>query len=189
LKPIYTIFSRVIFLNIIAGFLILVTLQFAIIGSINLYKNEIDYFGIVVFLLLLVLNFWLLTCTFLPFIKINDGGIYAYSIFWRRHLTWDEIKFAKLVKCYNRHSTGHSAISFEETKIPETKPYAFTNKGVRINTFIFVSCKNIKNPESLLLGGQLLSHKKITKKDEIAFAFEKRAWQLIEKYINKFNTV
>lgn len=89
-----------------------------------------------------------------------------------------------MLKVESRHSTGRQSISFEFTQEPEWKK-AVTNKGARVNTFIFISKKGIKKPKSISLGGQLLNHNKITTIDEIAFEYEQTAWKTIQKKLNE----
>ena len=108
--------------------------------------------------------------------------------FWKRHIKWAEIKTVKLLKASNRRagvsSFSKASVTFEITKEPETKNNAMTNKGVRVKTFIVISKKNYQIPESLSLGGQLLTHGKMTTKQDIAFEFEVKAWEMIQRKIN-----
>ncbi|WDF45723.1 hypothetical protein PQ459_12540 [Chryseobacterium sp. KACC 21268] len=129
-----------------------------------------------------------MTATLLPIIKIDNDGISAYSIFWKRHIKWEEIKTVKLLKASNRRvgvsSFSRASVTFEITKKPETKNNAMTNNGVRVKTFIIISKKNYQIPESLSLGGKLLTHGKLTTKQDIAFEFEVKAWEMIQRIIN-----
>lgn len=170
--------------------MILFTLQFLAVGIFNiaesgigfyLYENFIGFIGIVI---ILILDIWLLTSTFLPVIKINGDGISAYSIFWKRKIIWTEIQSAKLLKVGSRHSAGRQSISFEFTQEPERKN-ALTNKGARVNTFIIISKKGVKKPKSLSLIAQLLNHNKITTNEEIAFEYEQTAWETIKRKLSE----
>ncbi|MCZ4244800.1 hypothetical protein [Pedobacter punctiformis] len=191
MKTVYRIFSKVWFLNIIAMIMMLFTLQFAVIGIISIAENRIKFYlndnflGVILFVIILIVDIWILTATFLPIIKINDYGIFAYSIFWKRRILWAEMKSAKLLKTKNRHSTGRASVDFEFTKEPETKNNALTNNGLRVNTFIIISKKLIKKPENLSLSIQLLNHKKITTIEEIAFEYEEEAWKIIQNKLNE----
>lgn len=190
LKSTYRIFTKVSFLSIITILLILSTLQFLVVGIFNIAENGVGYFlnenfiGIFFIVIISIFDIWLLTSTFLPVIKINDSGIFSYSIFWKRKIIWTEIQSVKLLKVESRHSTGRQSISFEFTQESERKN-ALTNKGVRVNTFIIISKKGIKKPKSISLGGQLLNHNKITTIDEIAFEYEQTTWETIKNKLSK----
>ena len=124
-----------------------------------------------------------------PVIKISSSGISAYSIFWTRHLKWKDVRTITLVKMSTRGS-GHSSfsstsVSFEHTLEPETKNIAFLNKGIRVNTFIVVSTNNFQIPIDLSLGLQLTTHRKITSEREIAFQYEEKAWEMIQKQLKQ----
>lgn len=170
--------------------MILFTLQLIVVGILNIATHGFSYFlqdnwiMLIFFVIYLLLDIWILTATFLPVIKINDNGIFAYSIFWKRKILWTEIHSAKLLKVESRHLTGRQSISFEFTQEPERKN-ALTNKGARVNTFICVSKKGFKMPKSLSLGGQLLTHNKITTINEIAFEYEQTAWETINNKLSK----
>ena len=118
LKSTYRIFTKVSFLSIITILMILFTLQFLVVGMFNITVNGVGYFlnenliSIIFIVIVLIFDIWLLTSTFLPVIKINDSGIFAYSIFWKRKIIWTEIQSAKLLKVESRHSTGRQSISF-----------------------------------------------------------------------------
>lgn len=195
MKPIFRIFSRVWFLNIIASFIVFVTLLWLVIGitqltefGLNGFINDHSY-GIALFFGFLPINIWILTATFLPIIKINSDGISAYSIFWKRHIKWEEMRYANLMKITTRAggntSFSSTSVSFESTSEPETKNIAFLNKGCRVNTFIVVSQDQFRNRESLSLAFQLTTHGKLTSKREIAFEYDEKAWHLIQNRINK----
>lgn len=170
--------------------MILFTLQFLVVGIFNIAENGIGYFisenfiGIIFIVIILIFDIWLLTSTFLPLIKINDSGIFAYSIFWKRKIIWTEIQSAKLLKVQSRHSAGRQSISFEFTQEPEQKN-ALTNKGASVNTFIIISKKDVKKPKSISLGRKLLNHNKITTIDEIAFGYEQTAWETIKNKLSE----
>ena len=174
--------------------MLLFTLQMLVVGILGIYEVGFYHFVssnfiyIIFFLIYLMLDIWILTATFLPIIKINENGISAYSLFWKRHIQWAEIKTVKLLKASNRRagvsSFSRASVAFEITKEPETKNNAMTNKGVRVKTFIIISKKNYQIPESLSLGGQLLTHGKMTPKQDIAFEFEVKAWEMIQRRIN-----
>lgn len=194
MKATYRIFANILFLNIVAIIMLLFTLQMFIVGILGI--NEVGFYHfvgsnfiyIIFFFIYLCLDIWILTATFLPIIKIDNDGISAYSIFWKRHIQWEEIKTVKLLKSSNRRagvsSFSKASVTFEITKEPETKNNAMTNKGVRVKTFIIISKKNYQIPESLSLGGQLLTHGKMTTKQDIAFEFEVKAWEMIQRKIN-----
>ncbi|WP_337085161.1 hypothetical protein [Elizabethkingia anophelis] len=189
MKTIYCIFSRSWILNCIAIVMLMFTLQFAVIGIINITQNGIEYYlnenlmGVLFFVMLLIFDVWILTATFLPIIKINAKGVTAYSLFLKRKISRAEIISAKLLMVKTRHSAGRSSISFEFTQQPETK--SALNKGERINTFIIISKKSLKKPNSLSFGWKLLSHSKITTPEAIAFEYEPKAWQIIQENFNK----
>jgi len=176
-------------LNSIAVLMILFTIQMTAVGVLGIAKHGIGYFSngnwivLPLFFIYLLFDIWILTATFLPLIKINEDGIFAYSLFWKRHIKWQEIKAANLLKTNTRGSrggsVGRSSISFETTPVPENKSF-FANKGVIVKTFIVVSKKAFKNPTSLSLGGQLLTHSKIATAEEIAFEYDDTAWQIIQ---------
>lgn len=156
------------------------------VGFYHFVSSNLIY--IIFFFIYLILDIWILTATFSPIIKISENGISAYSLFWKRHIKWAEIKTVKLLKASNRRagvsSFSKASVTFEITKEPETKNNAMTNKGVRVKTFIVISKKNYQIPESLSLGGQLLTHGKMTTKQDIAFEFEVKAWEMIQRKIN-----
>jgi len=169
--------------------MLLFTLHMAILGIIEVGKNGFydfakgNFIYIIFFFIYLLLDVWILRATFLPVIKISEKGISAISLFRNRHMSWDEIKTVKLLKASNRRSGGKLGSawgSFEITDEAETKGNAMTNKVVRVNTFIVVSKVNYKTPPSLSLSGQLLTHEKITIAEEIAFAYESKAWDIIQ---------
>lgn len=169
--------------------MLLFTLHMAILGIIEVGKNGFydfakgNFIYIIFFFIYLLLDVWILRATFLPVIKISEKGISAYAIVWNRHMSWEEIKTVKLLKASNRRSGGafgSAWVSFEITDEAETKGNAMTNKGVRVNTFIVVSKVNYKTPPPLSLSGQLLTHEKITTAEEIAFAYESKAWDVIQ---------
>lgn len=194
MKATYRIFANILFLNIVAIIMLLFTLQMFIVGILGINEVGFHYFVvsnfiyIIFFFIYLCLDIWILTATFLPIIKIDNDGISAYSIFWKRHIQWDEIKTVKLLKSSYRRagvsSFSKASVTFEITKKPETKNNAMTNNGVRVKTFIIISQKNYQIPDSLSLGGQLLTHGKMTTKQDIAFEFEVKAWEMIQRKIN-----
>ena len=170
------------------------TVQFAVIGIINIVKNGVEYYlnenliGVLFFIILLIFDAWILTATFLPIIKINAEDITAYSIFWKRKIAWTEITSVKLIKAQTRQSTGLSSITFEFTQQPETKNNALLNKGVRVNTFTFISKKSVKKPIAHSSSWKLLSHSKIATPEAIAFEYEPKALQIIQEHLNKQKT-
>ena len=194
MKATYRIFTNVLFLNIVAIIMLLFTLQMFIVGILGI--NEVglyhflrsNFIYIIFFFIYLCLDIWILTATFLPIIKIDNDGISAYSIFWKRRIQWEEIKTVKLLKASNRRagvsSFSKASVTFEITNEAETKNNAMTNNGVRVKTFIIISKKNYQIPESLSLGGQLLTQGKMTTKQDIAFEFEGKAWEMIQRKIN-----
>jgi hypothetical protein len=191
LKTVYRIFSKVWFLNFVATITTAFTLQMTIVGIINIVENGTNYYLndhnfiiVIFFLIYLVFDIWILTSTFLPVIKINANGIFAYSIFWKRKILWTEMKSAKLLKTKNRHLTGRASIVFEFTEEPEAKN-ALIDKRLRVNIFIIISKKIIKKPESFSLSGQLLSHKKMTTIEEITFEYDEEAWKIIQNKVKQ----
>jgi len=175
---------------------LVLTLQFLVVGILDIEKVGINKFfldhysfGVIYFFGLSLATIWLLTCTFLPVIRINQEGISAYSIFWTRHFKWEEIQSFHLVKlstkASGRSSYSRTSVTFEKTSKPETKSIAFLNKGVRVNTFIFISKNKVINPKNISLGVQLTSHRKITLKQELAFEYEKKAWEIIQIGLGK----
>ena len=174
--------------------MMLFTLQMAIVWILNISTHGFSYFihrnwmMLIFFILYLLLDIWILTATFLPLIKISNNGISAYSLFWSRTIKWEEIKSANLLKMKTRGSrggsVGSSSVFFDTTQQPEIKNNALTNKGLRVNTFIIVSKGSYQNPSSLSLGGRLVTHGKMTTKDEIAFMYDKEAWQSIQNRLN-----
>jgi len=195
MKTIFRIFSKVWFLSFMAIFSSLVALLWLIIGLYQLLQlGVIDFInihwnGMIIYAGFLLIVIWLLTCTIFPVIKISSSGISAYSIFWTRHLKWKDVRIISLVKMSTRGS-GHSSfsstsVSFEHTLEPETKNIAFLNKGIRVNTFIVVSTNNFQIPIDLSLGLQLTTHRKITSEREIAFQYEEKAWEMIQKQLKQ----
>ena len=195
MKTIFRIFSKVWFLSFMAIFSSLVALLWLIIGLYQLLQlGLIDFInihwnGMIIYAGFLLIVIWLLTCTIFPVIKISSSGISAYSIFWTRHLKWKDVRTISLVKMSTRGS-GHSSfsstsVSFEHTLEPETKNIAFLNKGIRVNTFIVVSTNNFQIPIDLSLGLQLTTHRKITSEREIAFQYEEKAWEMIQKQLKQ----
>lgn len=174
----------------IALFMLLFLIQFAIYGIGNIIENGIyhslryDYIPIVFFFIFLAINLWILTATFLPIIKINKFGITAYSILWKRSIKWEEIQSVKLLKMSTRGGAiGSAAASFELTKLPEKKS-TLSNKGFRVATYILISKSN-KSIKSFSKRYQLLTHHKMTNVDEIAFEFDPQSWEIINEKINK----
>lgn len=171
--------------------MVLFTFQMIAIGALGMAKNGVGYFSdnwiiLPFFFIYLLLDIWILTASFFPVIKVNNEGVFAYSLFWKRKLEWQEIKSAGLLKSKTlgtKSSFGRAAVSFEFTKEPENKSF-FANKGVIVKTFIVVSKRGLANPSSLSLGGQLLTHAKITTVNEIAFEYESKAWQLIQEKLD-----
>lgn len=182
----YRFFSRILFLNILSIIMLWMFFSSLVSCFYNIYNYGIQYYRtenileIPLLLIFLIVSIWLSTASFLPLIKINNNGIVAYSIFWKKRLTWHEIKTVKLLKAHTRAGGQQASTYFEFTNKPEKKS-VFENKGIRVRTFIIVSNKNIKIPEGLLLSFQLFSHNKITKNSEIAFEFDSKAWQIINQ--------
>jgi hypothetical protein len=192
LKPVYTIFSHIIFLNIIAIFTILTSLQMTyyfilnlVQGGWNYYFIDLNFIILIAYLLLLVFDVWILTGTLLPIIKIDDFGITAYSIFWRRALKWEELKACKLLKLSAGHSHSTMSVSWAVIQSPINKG-AWKNKGLRVNTFILLHKHKFKMPEDLSLKG-LLSHNKIVDKDGIAFEYNHKAWLILQEKLDLQN--
>ena len=193
MKTYYTIFRKGWVLNTIAVLMTLFTLQMIVEGIAGITEHGIGYFAngnwiiIPFFFGYLSLDIWILTATFLPIIKISDDGISAYSLFWKRTIKWEEIKSAKLLKTKIRGSRGgsigSSSNSFEITAIPENMSF-FANKGLIVKTFIVISKATYKVPFTLSLGGQLLTHSKITSSKEIAFEHSNESWKIIQKKLN-----
>ena len=190
----YRIFSKVLFLNTVAIVVTLLTLQMTIVGILNIAEYGSRFFTfenvpvLVFYLLYLLFDIWLLTATFLPIIKLNDKGISARSFFWRRHIKWVDIQTTRLLKVSNTRrgagSLSRATVSFEIVQQPETENNAMTNKGIRVKTFIVVSKGPFKTPDSLSLGGQLLTHRKLTTEQDIAFEYEAKAWKIIREKLN-----
>lgn len=189
MKTMYRIFSKEPILLIITLVLLLFTLQFAIFGLSALMKEGMVYFfngnsiGLVFFALLLVIDIWLLTATFLPIIKINDQGIKACSVFWRRTIKWEDIKVSRLLKVtFTRGGSGLGGMNMNtawvKTPVNEFKP------GRRkVRTYIVVAAKMLPNQYNA--GSvQMFKHKAITDKHSIAFEFEPLAWHYIQQRLN-----
>jgi hypothetical protein len=192
-KPIYTVFSRLIFLNVIAILMLCFTAQMTyyfvlnlIVESWNYYFVNGNFIVLFAYLLLLVFDVWILTATLLPIIKIDNSGVCAYSIFWRRFIKWEEIQSVKLLQSGSKSSRYAMGVSFTIVNAPITKS-SFSNKGVRLNTFILVCKSKFKMPEDLSTMG-LLTHNKIVDKNAIAFEFSANAWHCIQARVdNKSN--
>jgi hypothetical protein len=184
LKPVYTIFSRVTFLNVIAILIICFSLQMTYYFVLNLWEGGWNYYFsnsnfivLVAYALLLVFDVWILTASILPVIKIDDFGISAYSIFWRRNFKWNEIASFELLKS-SASSTRHAmSVSWSIVQSPFNK-VALGNKGIRVNTFILIHKHKFKMPKNLSLMG-LLSHNKIVDKEGIAFEYSEKAERII----------
>lgn len=189
-KPLYRVFSKSLLLYITVLMLFLTVVLFfnavAEVGE-NGWKTISDLYFIPVLLLigLLFVNIWLLTSSILPIIKIDNYGISAYSIFWKRKIAWSDISSAALVLCKSELKNGRWAhTSFEHVKIPQ-QINPLKNKGIKLSTFIIVSSQAIKPKPNLLLSANLLSHHKIATRHEIAFEYEPVAWLAINTAPNK----
>jgi hypothetical protein len=189
LKPVYTFFSRMTFLNVIAILIICFSLQMTYYFVLNLLDGGWNYYFInsnfivlVAYALLLVFDVWILTASLLPIIKIDEFGIYAYSIFWRRNFKWNEIASFELLKSSSSSKRHAMSMSWSIVQSPINKG-ALGNKGVRVNTFILIHKNKFKMPKNLSLMG-LLSHNKIVDKEGIAFEFDTKAWGIIQEKLN-----
>ena len=190
MTTLYRKFRRVWFLNAVAVLMLLFTLQLTVVGFLGIAKHGIHYFSnqnwivIPFYFIYILLDIWILTASLLPIVKINEDGIFAYSLFWKRRILWHQVKSSSLLRTETigsrGGSTGHSSVSFSITSEPENKSF-FTNKGVILKTFIVVSKTDLVNPASLSLGKQLVTHDKIARIDEIVFEYEKEAWLAIQR--------
>lgn len=193
MKTTYSIFRKGWVLNTVAVLMMLFTLQMIVVGLLGIAAQGIRYFSngnwiiLPFFFIYLLLDIWILTATFLPIIKINEDGIAAHSLFWKRKIKWQEIKATNLLKTKTlgsrRGPIGRSSISFETTTVPKNKSF-FANKGLIVQTFIVISKTAFINPPSLALGSQLLTHSKITTTQDIAFQYDQKMWQIIQQKVN-----
>ncbi|MNK52704.1 hypothetical protein D3C87_716460 [compost metagenome] len=173
--------------------MMLFTLQMTVVGLMGLAQHGISYFSngnwiiLPFFFIYLCLDIWILTTTFLPIIKISEEGISAYSLFWKRNMPWYEIRSAYLLRTKTIGSRGgtigRSSVSFEIIPEAEAKNTS-TTTGAIVKTFIVVSRNKAINSSALSLGGQLLTHHKLTTAQEIAFEYENVAWQMIQHKVN-----
>ncbi len=189
MKPIYTIFSQMLFLNSIALLMFCFTLQMSyyfvmnfVFSGWNYYFVDGNFIGLIAYFLLLVFDIWILTATILPIIRIDDFGIKAYSIFWTRFLKWEEINSIHLLKASTQSSRNFMHVSWRKTNIP-VRTSTFRNKGVRVNTFVVLFKTKFKMPPDLSIRG-LLSHGKIVDNEAIAFEFDIKSWSFIQEKIN-----
>jgi len=184
-KPIYRVFSRspLIYLAVFV-----LALTISLLGPTlaaakqSSFQTFFDWFlnPIALFSILLLFNIWLLTSSVLPIIRIDNYGVKAYSIFWRRKLAWEEIKAAGLFLCKSSLKAGRwSYLTFERTKVPQ-QISQFKNNGVKVNTFIVISSQTIKPKANLTLSLKLFSHSQIATRNEIAFEFEPVVWEMIK---------
>jgi hypothetical protein len=188
-KPLYRIFSKSP-LGYITVLMLFLTL---LLGVQTLLKIKENGLGIVTgllhvpllfFLLLVFSSIWLLTSSILPIIRIDEYGIKAYSLFWKRKLAWTDIKAARLLRCQSQLGAGRRLqLKFDYTAMPQ-KQSLLSNKGIKITTFIVVSRQAIKPKANLTLSIKLLSHSLISTSHEILFEYELFAWQTIQEIMN-----
>jgi len=191
MKPIYRLFSTGIFLTIIAIISIGVTV--AVIGwGISIYTTH----GLgsstledsVYWMALggsLALTIWILTSSVLPLIKIDDNGISAYSIFWKKTIKWEDLRTAKLIEVKNTAHPNGTKVHFTDVKEPEKKGTVPFKIGTSVNKFILLSVRNWQKPANTLLMRGLYTHRTIAGKDAIAFEYDARSWKMIQEKRNQ----
>jgi hypothetical protein len=188
-KPLYRIFSKSP-LGYIAVLMLFLTLLFGVEAIIKIKENGL---GIVTslldvpllfFLLLVFSSIWLLTSSILPIIRIDEYGVKAYSLFWKRKLAWTDIKAARLLHCQSHLGAGRRLqLKFDYTAMPQKHSF-LSNKGIKVNTFIAVSRQAIKPKTNLTLSMKLLSHSLISTPHDILLEYDSVAWQTIQEIIN-----
>jgi hypothetical protein len=157
MKATYRLFSTHPLLNAIALFFFLTALTMIGWGVLILFRHHSSYGTSehVVFLLALLwvlsMNIWLLSSSILPIIKINSKGISAYSIFWKRTISWENLRSVKLLKVKNRYARYGTFIEFEIAQMAEKQRIAVLNNGYAVNTFIVVSDKGWHKPQNSLM--------------------------------------
>lgn len=138
------------------------------------YDTQVSMIGCLA--LLAAMDIWMLSYTVFPVIRIGHDGIKAYSFFWKRKITWDEVsdfQLTKVIYTQTGDADRQVRVQYAHTKIPETK----TQYGLRVQTFIVISKRVIKTPPDKEL--YIFYHKNIAAKDSIAFEYSKKAYNAI----------
>ena len=133
----------------------------------------------------LALTIWILTSSVLPLIKIDDNGISAYSIFWKKTIKWEDLRTAKLIEVKNTAHPNGTRVQFTNVKEPEKKGTVPFKIGTSVNTFILVSVRNWQKPANTLLMRGLYTHRTIAGKDAITFEYDTRSWKMIQEKRNQ----
>ncbi|MFD2145458.1 hypothetical protein [Mucilaginibacter antarcticus] len=186
MKTTYRLFSTNMFLNTIASLFLVIGLGMILLGTSMLLQYGLNYFTVEnplylpALIVILVFAIWILTSSVLPLIIINANGVTAYSIFWKRTITWKDLQTARLVKVKNYYRPNGSAVNFEDTKIPERKSIAVLNKGTRVTTFIVLSGQSWQKPRNMLILSGLYTHQMIAGENAIVFEYDANSWKTIK---------
>lgn len=193
MKVTYRIFSTHTYFVIIAICFIvvaLVTIGWGILMLFNgnYFQTAVDViFYLSALSVVLLANTWFLTSSVLPLVKVNKEGITAYSLFWTRCISWENVQILRLVKVKNQFHIKGARVWFEDCKAPETKSIAVLNKGIRVATYIIVSNTSWHKPHSTHITN-FYHHHTIAGKQAIAFQYDRQAWKTINELAGRKTT-
>lgn len=182
IKTQYHIFSKDPTQLIIAAFVL-----FTVSGLIYLVGPEFveqikiwRYTGVYL-LLFSVLSLFLIvalnSCIF-PIIKIDNEGVTARSIFWKRKIKWAEVNCLNRIGVFvcSRSRNSRNYVTFSSL---EMVPRAQSSFSTRSAIFAIISTENNYMPQSKLLL-PFLMHRHIANKNTIAFECGNRTFDVLK---------